>query len=59
MKVAHFQDPLMGIIADVYLSDRQEQEWQQSRVQAVEQAGEDSKKNGAERIIINGSNFYY
>lgn len=57
MKVAHFQDPLMGIIADVYLSDRQEQEWQQSRLQAFDLACEDAIKKGAERILITGSLF--
>lgn len=57
MKAAHFHDPLIGIIADVYLSDRQEQEWQRSRLQAFDLACEDAIKRGAERIFITGSLF--
>jgi len=57
MKVAHFQDPLIGMIADVYLSSKQEQEWQQSRLQAFDRACENAMEKGAQRILITGSLF--
>lgn len=57
MRIAHIHDPLIGVVADVYLSAVQDNTWQRARISAFKNACESALEHKAECILISGRLF--
>lgn len=57
MRIAHIHDPLIGVIADVYLPAAQEQTWQRARLSAFRSACTSAAAHQAACILLSGRLF--
>lgn len=57
MRIAHIAEPLIGVMADVYLSVDQDQAWQEARISAFSDACDSAVSQGAEIILLTGRLF--
>jgi DNA repair exonuclease len=57
MRIAHIHDPLIGVIADVYMPTAQDNTWQRARISALKNACESAVEQKADCILISGRLF--
>ncbi len=57
MRIAHIHDPLIGVIADVYLPTSQDHAWQRARITAFKNACKSAQEHKADCILISGRLF--
>lgn len=57
MRIAHIHEPLIGVIADVYMSAAQDNTWQKARISAFQNACESAVEQKADCILLSGRLF--
>lgn len=57
MRIAHMADPLIGVIADFYLPEMQDKQWQKERIEAFGRACDSAIEEKAELILLTGKLF--
>lgn len=57
MRIAHIHDPLIGVIADVYMPAAQDKIWQRARLSAFRNVCESAEEHRADCILISGRLF--
>ncbi len=57
MLAAYIADPLIGVIADFYMPESKDRQWQKERMEAFEEACDLAIQKGAELILLAGKLF--